>query len=157
MALQCLAVFGIEFVTVTVTLRNLFFAVNLVSERAFLDFSRPGAKAHGSAFVRHVFLLLEHRNHRVRRIRVELRTVRSLETADMTRKLNRRNLHSQTQTQKRSTGFARETDSFDFPLDAPIAESPRNNDTRHTSKILFRTFIFDALGIHQHEINPAIQ
>src|SRR5580658_3512939 len=72
---EAVAVLVVELVAVPVPLLDLDRAVGLVSLAALLERARVEAEAHGPALLVDLLLLLEERDHRVRRARVELRRV----------------------------------------------------------------------------------
>ena len=73
--------------------------VHLLRQRALAQLAGIGAEAHRAAFIVDGLLVGHEMNDRVRRLRIELRAVRTGKSCDVARKLDRGALHSQADSQ----------------------------------------------------------
>src|SRR5437868_8938156 len=107
----------VDLVAVAVALGDRLLAVDLPRERAALDRARLRAQAHRAAEVRLRVAPLDlavvslplgdERDHRVRRVGIELRGIRALEPALVARAFDRRDLLAEAAAQIRQLVLAR--------------------------------------------------
>src|SRR5215472_583076 len=114
---------AVEFIAMPVALADLQFPVRFVRERARLEFARPRAQSHGAAHFVHAEQFAQFVNYAIRRLRIEFRAVRLLQSRDVARILDRRALHPQANPEERHFVFARVLDGVHHSLNPALAES----------------------------------
>ncbi len=122
---------------------------------SFRDLRRPGAEPHARAFVLHVALLLEQADDRVGRVFVELGAVRVFEAADVSRELDRRDLHAEAKPEVRHLVFAREPRRANFSFDAALAKSARNQNAGDIFELAIDA-VLQRLRVDQFQVDAAI-
>src|SRR5882672_1597143 len=128
----------VELEAVTVALRDLICAVDLLRERAVLDETDLRAEPHRAAELRSGAALLQtavavlpfgdQRDHGMRRLRVDLGGVRAGEPHDVARVLDHRHLQAEADAQVRHVLLTRELHGSDLAFDAALAEAARHED-----------------------------
>src|SRR5436190_6780345 len=99
---QSFAILGIEFIAMTVSLADLFrTTVNFTSKRACGEFAGPGAESHRASQLLNIHQVSQFEDHRVRRVRIKLRRVCVLYSANVSRKFQTCRLHAETNTEIR--------------------------------------------------------
>src|SRR3989338_5486523 len=114
-----------------VALLDNLLPVRLPRNSTALQIRRVRTKAHRSAvaILREQLLLLIHdTDDEMLRVGIYLRGVRVFEPRDVPRILDDGELHAIAETKVRNSVLSRETDGFDFPLNACFAESAGNQN-----------------------------
>src|SRR5918911_4681595 len=123
-ALQRLAEFGIELVTMAMPLAYLLSAViDFMCERIFSQLARPSTKTHRAPQFLNVHQVAQLEDDGIGRVRVKLCRVRVLQAADVARVLDAGRLHSQTDSEVGRSRSSRVVDRLNHPRDAALAEA----------------------------------
>ena len=126
----------VELVTMPVPLNNRFSAIQLARERACREPACLPAEAHAAAQIRirrapltparGVLPLADQGDHGIDRVRVEFRAIGRREAGQMTRDLDHRQLHAETNAKIRRLFFARITHGHELALDTAPAKAARH-------------------------------
>ena len=122
-------------------LEHFVVSVNTFRESAANDFGRPSAETHAAAFFANLALLIEQADDRLSRFLIELAAIGSGEAAHVSRELNRRHLHPETQPEIGDIIFASILGGADFSLDAAFAKASGNQNTSNVSELTVNTML----------------
>src|ERR1035438_4986029 len=82
---QALFIFAVELIAVPVAFVDFALAIRFIREARFDEAARPASQPHGAAEFVHTLQFPQLENHPVRRARIELGGIRTLEAADVAR------------------------------------------------------------------------
>src|SRR4029453_8970320 len=99
------------------------------------DFCRPSAKTHAAPFFANLALLIEQADDRLSGFLIELAAIGSGDASYVSRELNCRHPHPETQTEKGDIIFAGILGGADFSLDAAFAKASGNQNTGDVSEL----------------------
>src|SRR4029077_12687268 len=116
-------------------LEHFVVSVNPFRESATNDFGRPSAETHAAPFFADLALLIEQADDWLSRFLVELAAIGSGDAAHVSRELNRRHLHPETQPKIGDVIFASILGGADFSLDAAFAKASGNQNTCNVSEL----------------------
>src|SRR5436190_5764180 len=125
-ALERLLVERVDLESVAVPFVDDRLTVGLRGSRSGDEMARLRPEPHRGPHVRHVLLLREEVDHRVRRRRIELRGVRALQPTHVASELHDGALEAEADAEERHPLFPRVADRLDLALDAPDAEAAGN-------------------------------
>src|SRR5439155_23805530 len=145
---QHVFVFAVEFVAVTVPLRDVKHPVSLVRERAGLEAGGPGTQPHGAAQLVDPAQLAQLVYHAVCGVGIELRAVRSFETANVARVFDHRALKAQANAEVGDFARASKFDRPQHAFDSPLAKSSRHQNGVEAFKSLLPAVPRELLGFH---------
>ena len=153
----------VDLVAVAVPLVDDVALVDPMHQRARNHVRRLRAETHRAAEVRLLVAPLDlpvgvlpfgdERDHRMRRVGVELRAVRALEPGLVPRELDDRELHAQADAEVRQALLARVLDRPDLALDAALAEAARHQD-RVDALQRADALALDRLGVDVADLRP---
>jgi hypothetical protein len=155
-SLELLAVGVVELVAVAVPLEHLLPPVHLARERPVLQHARVVAEPHRAALPGDVLLLLHQMDHRVRRLRIDLRRVRAVEPDHVARELDHRHLHAEADAEERPLLLARVAHRRDLALGAAVAEAHRHEDRVGAGDALGQPVLLDLLGVDVDRLDLAL-
>src|ERR1041385_4559538 len=112
-------------------LENFVVAVNFFRDCSLRDLRWPGTEAHAGALRLYVALFFKQADDGIGRVRVELGAVRFFEATNISRELDRGDLHAEAEAQVGDFVFAGEFRRADFSLDAAFAEAAGNQAPSH--------------------------
>src|SRR3984893_6879103 len=123
-----LAVVVVHLVAVPVALVHARLAVGLARARSLDELDRLGAEPHRAAEVFDLLLLGEQVDHRVRRLRIHFRRVRTIEAGDVARELRDGDVHPEADAEVRDPALARNATRRDLALPAARTEAAGDKD-----------------------------
>ncbi len=152
-SLKGLYIIIVKFVAMAMPLVHNRLAIGSITQSIWHEPARVRAEAHSASHIRDVALLLHQMYNGVWRIRIELGAVSRPQPAHISGELDDCHLHPQAQTQKGYTTFSGVSSRRNFPLNAAVAEAPRNYYPMYIAQERFRTAIvhllrFDAMEVH---------
>ena len=132
-------IFPIELVAVSMTLGNLCFSVNPLGQRVLLENTRISSQPHRSTHFPDTQQFAKFINDTVGTGRIKFRAM-GIQGAHVTRKLDHRALHPQTDSQIGNFVDASILNASNHPLDPPGTKSTRHQNTVHLFQLAFPIF-----------------
>src|SRR5271166_6565882 len=130
-----LFVLAIEFVTMAMPLADLQLAVDLVRQRAGLNFAGPRTQTHGAAKFFYTAQLAQFVDYAMRSRRIEFARICIRQADHVARELHTGGLHSQANPEVRNFFLTSITDCDQHPLDTTLPETARNQNSVVTLKL----------------------
>ena len=146
----------VEFVTVAVAFVDDERAVEMIGRGADHELAGLPAQAHGAAFAGDVLLLVEQRDHRMRRVGIKFGRVRAFEFENVAGEFDGGDLHAETKAEIGNLFFARILRGQDFALDAAFPKTARNQNAAQALEDFFRAKFFDLFGLDFFDFHRAI-
>src|SRR5699024_4400337 len=150
---QHFPVIVIDFITMSVPLGNLCFAIERTASGMFIQYAWICTKTECSADVFHIFLIRHQRNQRMQRLRMELDTVRIVIADHIPGKGNDRHLHAQADTKIGDILSSRIVRRKNHSLRTTLSESARYENSVHASKLLLQVFLCNLLRVRPSKLN----
>ena len=129
MTLEIGEILIIELITVTMTLTDELFAVDLCHTGTLHQFAVVGPESHRSSEVCEILLTLHKVDHVMLRLLVHLAAVRIWHSQDVTGKFDDHHLHAQANAETGDVVFTGILGSKDFPFNATGAKARTNHQT----------------------------
>ena len=143
-----LAILVVEFVAMSVTLRDSFHPIGVPGSCSRHNAAGIGTETHGTSLIGHLLLLFQKRNNRVGVIRLELRRVSALQSQYVLGKLDASTLHTKTNAQKRDSVLPCVLNRTNLALNPTIIETTRNENGLRAREISLRPVFLDHFRLH---------
>ena len=146
----------IQFVTVPVPLVDGQLAIERGGLAAWSKLRFPGAEPHRAAFVLNEFLVFKQKDDGMRRALVKFGAVSMLEAAGIPGKVDRRDLHAETDPEVGNPIFPCVAGRGNLTLDTPVAEAPRDEDRGDSIKVFRGSVLFNVTGVDPDDIDLGV-
>src|SRR6185369_4573976 len=155
-ARELLAILVVELEAVTMAFGDLLVLVQLERVAAGLERARISTEAHRAALVLDATLIGHQVDDRIGALFLELGRAHAFQPAHVARERDHRQLHAQTDAEKRHTLFARVADGRDLPFHTAVAEAAGHQNGIQAAEQSGGTAALDLLRVDVLELNGDI-